>query len=300
METEAQGWPADPAARVQALLHLLDAQPQGDGWFHGGRKPGGVGRIYGGQTIAQALSAISKTVDETRLVHSLHAYFLRPGDEDHETDFRVASDFDGGSISNRRVVAMQKGEVILNLAASFQAGLDGLSHQHHLPEVPSPEELLSTLDYARQHPELLTHPLARLVVTPGPMELRPVTPDGFFGIHPDESIRDYWFRLVSPVDVSQSIHRIILAWLSDMGVLSAAVAQHRRDASGSGLVVASLDHTLWIHDNVDVNDWMLYSFDSPWAGHGRGLGRGSVYSRDGRLIASSAQEGMMRLPRNRG
>lgn len=282
------------------LVWLLDVTPQEaeERLFTGRRKPGGVGRVYGGQVIGQALMAANKTVPESRPVHSLHAYFMRPGSEDHEIDYRVEADMDGGSFSNRRVVAWQQGKPILNMIASFQKREPGLNHQRPMPDVPPPESLTSLRDYFLANPDQLAPGGMRMIMQPSPIEFRPVgMPVLAVRQEPGEPVSECWVRVGSgkPLGVTQAVQRAALALVSDALVLATAYIPHRLQLTGANVQSASIDHTIWFHDDVECGDWLLYVLDSPWAGGARGLGRGHFYTREGKLVASVAQEGLMRV-----
>lgn len=275
--------------RVRNLLRLLDVDPVGERMFEGRRKDGGTGRIFGGEVVAQALVAAARTVPEDRSIHSLHAYFLRGGNEDHRSSYSVSADFDGRSFSNRRVVAMQQGEVILNLAASFHRPEAGRHHQVPMPSVPPPEDLPDVVAMAEgQSDEEARWPLS-FIRRPWPLEWR----IPFFPPNPEtgnEIDVAFWFRTPAAIDAPQWMHRAVLAYASDLGPMAAASRPHGRPGQG-----ASIDHSIWFHDDVRVDDWLLYRLQSPWAGQARGLGNGTVYDRTGRLVASVAQEGLMRF-----
>lgn len=271
--------------RVQNLLRLLDVEPVDERTFEGRRKQGGRGRIYGGEAVAQALVAAIKTVPEGRCVHSLHGYFLRGGSEDHRSSYDVSADFDGRSFSNRRVVATQRDEVILNLAASFHKPESGRHHQAPMPSVPPPEDLPDMLEMAEGY---LDGPLS-FIKRPWPLEwrisLQMISPEAV-----DETGITFWFRAAASIDAPQWMHRAVLAYASDLGPMSAASYPHGRPGQG-----ASIDHSIWFHDDVRADEWLLYYLASPWARHARGLGIGNIYDRTGRLVATVAQEGLMRF-----
>lgn len=286
----------DLHADVAEFLRLLDVTTTGENQFRGIRKRGGVGRVFGGQVVAQALSAAMKTVDPARQVHSLHAYFMRPGSEDHEIDYLVEADFDGGSFSNRRVVASQLGKPILNLTASFQIQENGYFHQTRMPDVPPPEECETFDSYvARQKNDDLKF-LPALLKRFGPFDRRVVGIPPFCQMEPLDSAQAFWFRIKTPIADEQFLHRTIVAYVSDLSLISAAVRRHGRPE----LKVASLDHAIWFHDDMRTDDWLLYSTESPWAGQARGLARGMIFDRSGKLVASVAQEGLLRPLREEG
>ncbi len=281
------------------LIWLLDVMPgEAEGHFTGRRKPGGVGRVYGGQVIGQALMAANKTVPEDRPVHSLHAYFMRPGSEDFEIDYHVEADMDGGAFSNRRVVAMQQGKPILNMIASFHRREPGFGHHRPMPDVPPPETLPTMRDYYERHPEQMAAGPMRMIMQPSPIEFRPVgLPVLAVRDEPGEPAAECWVRVGGgkPLGVAQSVQRATLALVSDALLLATAYIPHRLQLTGANVQSASIDHSVWFHDDVECGDWLLYVLDSPWAGGARGIGRGHFYTREGRLVASVAQEGLMRV-----
>ncbi len=280
------------AEKVAATVRLLTLDKQTDNHFLGHRKPGGIGRIYGGQVVAQAMAAAQNTVDPARRPHSLHAYFLRGGDEDYRIEFSVERDFDGGSFSNRRVIAAQNGVPILNLTASFHRREEGLSHQMPMPDVRMPEEL--------ETDEEVMAKLGRM-----PKEMAAFRRNRSYEIRMpmmanDGTVRDggnayYWFRMRSPLPDDPAMHRLVLAYISDYGLLSAPMAVHGGAWWRGRFRAASLDHAVWFHSDARIDDWVLYALDSPWSGDARGFGRGMFFARDGQLIASTAQEGLMRV-----
>ncbi len=284
-----------PEMLVAGLIHLLDVKPIGDALFQGARKPGGVGRVFGGQVIGQALAAAMKTVGPDKQVHSLHAYFMRGGDEDYAIDFRVEADFDGRSFANRRVVAIQKGLPILNLVSSFQRREEGLHHQAVMPDAPPPEDLEDQADYARRHRAEIPEPVYRLMTRTGPIEIRPVGLHRLLRQEKGAPFQAMWFRVRAPLPADQNLHRAILALSTDFGLLGTSFLPHGVNWISHDIQTASLDHALWFHEDVKVDDWLLYAMDSPWTGHARGFNRGSIYTREGRLVASATQEGLMRL-----
>ncbi len=294
MSEESQSIPTDPKALAEGMVRLLDVERTGTDRFQGRRKVGGIGRIFGGQVIGQTLMAATKTVDPARRVHSLHAYFMRPGDENHPIDFRVWSDFDGGTFSNRRVVALQKDKPILNLAASFQIAEEGMEHSLPMPEVPDPESLMSQADYVRAHPEALPPDMLKLLMRPHAVELRPIGPPLFFPQPGREPAMSAWFRTIAPLEAGPEIQRAALAMMSDHVLLGTTLRPHDVTWANMNLQTASIDHAFWLHAEPDVGEWMLYTTESPWAGNGRGLSRGAIYARDGRLLASVTQEGLIR------
>ncbi len=251
-------------------------------------------RVFGGQVIAQALGAACRTVDN-RLPHSLHGYFMRPGDPTLPIVYRVERDRDGRSFSSRRVVAIQQGKPLLNLAASFHVREAGLSYQIGMPEVPPPEELLNEEVLAAQFADLL-RPERRITFNrTRPIEFRPVDQTTRFSETPRYNGQSYWFRAVAPVPDDQILHRVLLAYASDTMLLGSSLLPHGKHWMKDPMQEASLDHALWFHEDLRIDEWLLYVQDSHWSGGGRGLSRGLVYSRDGKLVASVAQEGLIRM-----
>lgn len=284
-----------PEVLVSGLLHLLEVSPLTESLFRGARMPGGKGRVFGGQVIGQALMAAIKTIEGDKIVHSLHAYFMRPGDEDYPIDYRVEADFDGGTFSNRRVVALQHDKPILNLVASFQRPEGGMQHQVAMPDVPPPEELEDQAEYARRHGEMLSPTQFRLFTRPSPLEIRTVGIPTFFRQEPGEASYAMWFRTRAPVNADQHRHRAILALATDLALLATSMLPHESTLGSDTIQAASLDHALWFHEDVAVDDWLLYTMDSPWTGHARGFNRGMIFNRQGVLVASCTQEGLIRL-----
>jgi acyl-CoA thioesterase-2 len=284
-----------PEQLVAWLVKLLDVKDLGDDAFQGRKKRDGIGRVFGGQVIAQALAAAERTVDEARIAHSLHAYFLRAGSEDFPIDFAVARDFDGGSFSNRRVVASQQGRPILNLTASFHKREDGLEHQlPTMPEVPGPEELPSAAELRAKFAAQASESQKSLFLQPRPIELRALEGMHWANAAPATPRLHTWFRTVAPLPDDPRVHRAVLAFASDMGLLGTCALPHGLSWTRGEIISASLDHAIWFHDDFRADEWLLYATDSPWSGRGRGFNRGSIFARDGRLVASVAQEGMIR------
>ncbi|MBN8830294.1 MAG: acyl-CoA thioesterase II [Sphingomonadales bacterium] len=288
----------DKNSLARGLIQLLDVAPAApEGHFTGARKDGGVGRVFGGQVIGQALVAAAKTVPDDRLVHSLHCYFLRPGNDDHGIDFEVANDLDGRSFSNRRVVARQQGKPIFSMLTSFHRDEPGLAHALPMPDVPPPDALLSLGDLMRVHPFPAGPVLRRMATSPSPLEFRPIgsiqqgDPSDLA-----EPMTRCWVRVgEGALGVRQMVQRAVLAYASDLFLLGTAYRPHGLHIGAADVISASIDHSLWFHEDVECGDWLLYAMDSPFAGHARGFARGHFFSPDGRLIASVAQEGLMRL-----
>lgn len=284
-----------PEDLARGLVALLDVEEIDTDLYRGPRQPGGEGRVFGGQVIAQALQAAQRSTDGGKVAHSLHAYFMRPGSEDHPIVYRVERDFDGRSFANRRVVAMQRGMPILNLAASFQTPETGLAHQATMPDVPAPDGLRSERDLRAEAVDAIPPKFRRHMLRARPIEIRPVTPRDWASPVAQPPLQHSWFRVCAGVGDDPAIHRAILAYASDMQLLGTCTLPHAVNWMTHNLQTASLDHAIWLHDDFRIDDWLLYATDSPWAGHARGFNRGSIFTRDGRLVASVAQEGLIRL-----
>jgi len=276
---------------VEELRKLLLVEEIDTDLFRGAAAPDSPGRVFGGQVIAQALAAAAKELREDHHAHSLHAYFMRPGDMLRPIIYRVLRDFDGGTFANRRVVAMQGGKPILNLAASFQRPEDGFSHAAPMPEVYAPEQCPDMQDVLRKKgaplPKHLQDRLAAFEIRPGPPSSNVV--DGV-GV-PSQYL---WFRLAGPIGGDPAVHRIVTAYASDFALLTTAVLPHDIKFFSPQLQAASLDHAVWFHRTPPVDYWLLYYMDSPWSGHARGFARGTIYDRAGTMVASVAQEGLCR------
>ena len=293
--TDAESRDLAPQAQVADLLALLDVEEIDTDLYRGRRQPGGRGRVFGGEVIAQALRSAMRSVEGDRAAHSLHAYFMRPGDETLPTVYRVERDFEGRSFSTLRVIALQRGQPILNLAASFHRPEPGLSHQAPMPEAPDPETLASQAELLDQVAGDDPHIRAQAAfMRRRPLDVRPVRPETLLRPEPTEARTLNWFRVTAPVGDDADVHRAILAYASDMALLGTSMLPHGVSWSTPGMQTASLDHALWLHEAPRVDDWLLYATESPWAGHGRGYSRGQIFTRDGRLVASVAQEGLIR------
>ena len=288
-----------PQELVAQLTTLLDVEEIDTDLYRGPRLPGGVGRVFGGQVIAQALQAAQRSVEEPKTAHSLHAYFMRPGDENHPIVFRVVRDFEGRSFANRRVIAMQKGQPILNMTASFQTPSEGLHHQDAMPDVPDPDALRSERELREEIRDQVPEKFRRFFLRARPIEIRPVNPRNWFAPDRIEPVQHSWFRVVAPLPDDLALHRAMLAYASDMTLLGTCLLPHGVSWMTGDVQTASLDHAIWLHEQFRFDEWLLYTTDSPWAGHSRGFNRGKIYARDGRLVASVAQEGLIRLRNDR-
>jgi acyl-CoA thioesterase-2 len=280
---------------VAQLTALLDIEQIDTDLCRGPRQPGGVGRVFGGQVIAQALQAAQRSIEGSKIAHSLHAYFMRPGDENHPIIYRVVRDFEGRSFANARVIAMQKGQPILNMAASFQLPAEGLHHQQPMPDVPRPEDLRSERELRDAVQDQVPDKFRRFFLRARPIEIRPVSPRNWFKPEPGEPVQHSWFRVVAPLPDDPALHRAMLAYASDMTLLGTCMLPHGVSWMTGNVQTASLDHAIWFHEPFRFDEWLLYTTDSPWSGHSRGFNRGRIYAQDGRLVASVAQEGLIRV-----
>ena len=284
-----------PAHLAAKLVALLDVEELDTDLYRGGRGDDGYGRVFGGQVLAQALQAAQRSTDDDKQAHSLHAYFMRPGAEEHPIIYRVVRDFDGKSFATRRVIATQKGVPILTLTCSLQRPEEGLAHQDAMPDVPAPEDLKSDLQIRLETAEHMPERFRANFTRPRMIESRPVNPRSWFKPEKQEPRQANWFRVVAPVGDDQALHRAILTYASDMSLLGTATLAHGVNWMTHKLQTASLDHAVWLHEPFRADDWLLYVCDSPWSGHARGFNRGKIYARDGRLVASCTQEGLIRL-----
>ena len=286
-------------AQDETLVETLQLERIEENLFRGTSPDTAPGRIFGGQVIAQSLLAAYETV-ETRVCHSLHCYFIRPGDPSIPILFEVDRSRDGGSFTTRRVVAIQRGQQIFNLAASFQDVEQGFEHQAPMPETPTPEELDDEVTAQKKLLEKAPEPMRRMMMRPRPIEMRGRDSFGWPPSENKEPQSAVWMRAREPIGEDPHMHQVVLAYASDMNLLSTAMRPHRVGWQTQGLQSASLDHAMWFHKPSNFNDWHLYAQDSPSASGGRGFVRGSLYTRDGTLVASVAQEGLMRQRKPQG
>ncbi|WP_040261619.1 acyl-CoA thioesterase II [Pseudomonas massiliensis] len=276
------------------LVNLLTLEPIEENLFRGRSQDLGFRQLFGGQVLGQSLSAASQTVEEARHVHSLHGYFLRPGDASLPVVYMVDRVRDGGSFSTRRVTAVQKGNTIFTCSASFQYDEEGFSHQSHMPEVVGPENLPTELELMRHREELIPLHMREKLLCPKPIEIRPVTERDPYNPTPGDPVKYVWFRADGQLADLPALHKYVMAYASDFNLLTTSLLPHGKSVWHRDMQMASLDHALWFHGNLIADDWLLYALDSPWAGNARGFARGSVYNRAGQLVASSAQEGLIR------
>ncbi len=280
--------------RLADLVKLLELERIEINLFRGESRDIGAPQVFGGQVLGQALMAAYATIED-RVVHSLHAYFLRPGDFNAPIVYDVDRARDGGSFSNRRVIAIQHGEQIFNMAASFQTAQQGLEHQISMPKVPPPEGLKDFETYRREILPLIPEKLRRMIQHERPFEFRPVRLPDYFKPEKLEPVKHVWFRAVDRLPADQTLHRCLLAYVSDYHLLDAATLPHGISLVQGNVRMASIDHAMWFHRDVQVDDWLLYSIDGPSASGARGFARGSIFTRTGTLVASTDQEGLIRV-----
>ena len=285
-----------PAA-VQDLLDILDLEPLEVNLFRGRSPQVGWQRVYGGQVIGQALVAAVRTVDASRPPHSMHAYFLLPGDPKVPIIYDVDRMRDGKSFTTRRVTARQHGHPIFSMLVSFHGAEEGLDHQAKMPDVPPPEELPNESEMRKAMLPTMPDPVRRYYERERPLELRPVEYERYGGKKYPDGRFHIWIRTTGRLPDDLAIHQCVLAYASDMTLLDAALAPHGRTLFEKEFMAASLDHALWLHRPFRADDWLLYAQDSPNLHGSRGFARGLIFTRDGTLVASVAQEGLVRLRR---
>ncbi|MGM0576825.1 MAG: acyl-CoA thioesterase II [Myxococcota bacterium] len=279
---------------LHELIELLALEKIEENLFRGRSQDLGWGAVFGGQVLGQALSAAARTVPEARLVHSLHGYFLRSGRVDMPVVYDVDRIRDGRSFTTRRVVAIQAGRAIFNLAASFQVVEEGFEHQDAMPEAPPPEALLSMSDLAKRVEDQIPEHLREAFTAEAPIELRPVKPINPMAPKPTEARHLVWYRAAGPLPDDPALHRYLLAYAADFQFLPTSMRPHGVHWLTPGMQVASLDHAMWFHRPFRMDDWLLHVIESPSASGARGLVRGQFFARDGTLVASTAQEGLIR------
>jgi acyl-CoA thioesterase-2 len=278
---------------TQDLLDHLTLERLEDNLYRGNSRDIGSPNVYGGQVLGQALFAASQTV-EGRDAHSLHGYFLRPGDKTLPVDYAVDRIRDGRSYTTRRVVAIQRGKPIFNMSASFKIREEGLEHQSAMPEVPGPDGLPNMTELGKQALADIPDKLERFLQWQRPIEFRPVKPVHLLHPEPQPPSREIWIKAESALPDDPAMHKVILAYASDYSLLGTSLLPHGLTFTQGKLRAASLDHAMWFHRDFRMDEWLLYSMASPNMSHGRGFSRGQLFTRTGRLVASVAQEGMIR------
>jgi acyl-CoA thioesterase-2 len=281
--------------RLADLQQQFDLERLEVNLFRGQSRDTGSPQVFGGQVLGQALRAAHSTIEDGRVVHSMHAYFLRRGDFTKPIVYQVDRSRDGGSFSARRVVAVQNGEQIFICSASFQTPEQGLEYQVTAPTVPSPDDLKPMTMPSQAEIEKLPEKLRRWLKIERPFEFRPVQPYNPLVPVASEPVRQIWMRAVDKLPDDDTLHRCLLAYISDYWLLDTSTMPHGSSFLRGNLVMASIDHAIWFHRPARVDDWLLYSLDSPSSSGARGFARGSLYSRSGVLVASTAQEGLIRL-----
>jgi acyl-CoA thioesterase-2 len=279
---------------LDLLLRLLDLERLELNLFRGLNLDIGSGRVFGGQVLAQALVAAGRTV-EGRQAHSLHGYFMLPGDVRTPIVYQVDRIRDGKSFTTRRVLAIQEGREIFSMLCSFHADEQGINHGAALPHVPAPEDLPRELDLVRAMAERIPEPVRDVYTQDRPIDFRPVDPVDPFAPQVREPLKHVWFRADGTMPDEPILHQAVLAYASDYGLLGTALLPHGLSFLMRRVQAASLDHAVWFHRPFRVDDWLLYGTDAPAAAGARGFTRGSIFTRDGAMVASTAQEGLLRL-----
>ena len=287
------------SAAMQELLAILDLEKLEHNLYRGRSPKVDWQRVFGGQTIAQALVAAQRTVAPDRHVHSLHGYFMRPGDTTVPIVYEVDRIRDGGSFTTRRVVAVQHGKAIFSLEASFQVDEDGLEHQAAMPsDVPAPDTLMDQQALMGKFGDQVPEGIKRYWERDRPIEMKPVMLKHYTSREKLEPRQNVWIRTTGPVPADRAIRTAVLAYLSDMTLLDTSTFAHGRAVFDPDIQAASLDHAMWFHRAHPLDGWLLYTQDSPSTQGARGFTRGALYAQDGTLIASVAQEGLIRLKRS--
>jgi acyl-CoA thioesterase-2 len=278
---------------LEDLVGLLNLQASDGDMFVGQSPKDRWQRVFGGQVLGQALVAAQRTVDE-RICHSLHAYFLWPGNPKVPIHYRVERSRDGNSFSSRNVDALQSGRTIFTMSASFQMREAGLQHQSAMPDVPLPEALKSEKEWRAEAAALLPEDVRPWFLRERPIEIRPVLPENRFSGEKLPAKQILWVRAKGPLGEAPAIHQCVLAYASDMSLLDTSLLPHGYTLFNPELQLASLDHAMWFHRPFRADEWLLYVQESPNAAGGRSFNTGAIYARDGRLVASVAQEGLVR------
>ncbi len=279
------------------LLSLLELERLDSNLFRGNNQDIGAVAVFGGQVLGQALIAAGRTVAEDRVAHSMHAYFLRAGDKAIPIIYDVERVRDGGSFTTRRVVAIQHGKPIFIMSVSFQKPEEGFSHHSQMPDVPPPEDLPDESVLRLEMAKTLPADRQRFFTRVRPIEMRPLNPEGLWSKTDRAPEQGFWIRVNTAVPDSPMLHRALLAYGSDFYFMGTALRPHGERFSSAGMQSASLDHAMWFHREFRMDEWILFMMESPSASGGRGLNQGKFYKRDGTLVASCTQEGLIRLPR---
>ena len=286
--------PSPNSPALNALLEILDLETLEENLFRGRSPSDGWQRVFGGQVLGQALVAASRTVDAERIAHSLHGYFLLAGDPATPLIYEVERTRDGGSFSTRRVKVIQHGKVIFTMSVSFHRAEEGFEHAAGMPSVPLPEELPGAQELIARFVDRLPENLRSYWSRQRPIEVKPVDVRRYLSREPAEPRQAIWMRAAGSLPDDLALHQCVLAYASDFTLLDTALIAHGKVVFDSDIQLASLDHALWLHRRFRADDWLLYVQDSPNGHAGRGFCRGSFFDLDGRLIASVAQEGLIR------
>lgn len=280
---------------IAGLLNLLEVEQIDKYLFRGNTWDIGSPAVFGGQVLAQSLNAATRTVEGERFVHSLHAYFILPGNKSIPIIYEVDPIRDGRSFTTRRVVALQNGRAIFNMSASFQLEQEGFDHQIKALNVPPPESLANTEEIAAQYAENWPEDLRPVYKSDLPIEFRPVERVDPLSTAKRPPYRHVWIRTKGAMPDDKISHRNVLLYASDFSLLGAALMPHEISIYSKSLIIASLDHAIWFHRDFRIDDWLLYAIDSPSASNARGFSRGKIFTRDGTLVASVMQEGLIRV-----
>ena len=283
-----------PCPALAGLLEVLDLERLEANLFRGISPQNGWQRVYGGQVLGQALTAAGRTVDDGRAAHSLHGYFLLAGDPAHPILYEVERIRDGASFTTRRVKAIQRGRAIFAMSVSFQKDEQAYDHASAMPDVPPPEELPSARELMTQLIDALPDSMRTYWQRENPIELRPVDVSRYLSREPHVPAQNIWLKANGRLPDDPRLHQCVLAFASDFTLLDTALIAHGKLLFDPDIQLASLDHALWLHRPFRADEWLLYAQDSPSASGARGFCRGSFYTRDGRLVASTAQEGLIR------
>ncbi|OUS26298.1 acyl-CoA thioesterase II [Gammaproteobacteria bacterium 45_16_T64] len=281
---------------VDDFLQIMDLETLEQNLFRGKNREMDGRSVFGGQVVAQALMAAHRTLREHRQAHSLHGYFLRPGDVSAPIVYEVDRIRDGGSFTTRRVIAIQHGEVIFNLSASFQEDEDGFEHQANpLPDVPPPEDVEHELELRKRVAHNIPEKFREAFLQPRLIEIRPIDPVDYFQPEAKQPYKKSWFRVPGTLNGELGVHQAALAYASDFGLLGTGMLPHKLSFMSPNVQAASLDHAIWFHHAFRADEWLLYDMESPSSSGARSFNRGQIYNQAGILVASIAQEGLMRV-----
>ena len=280
---------------INELLSIVTLKKIDNNRFEGKNYETVWGRVFGGQVLSQSLHAAYQTVPSDRIAHSMHGYFILPGNLNIPVTYEVDNIRNGGSFTTRRVVAFQNNKAIFNMAASFQKNEKGYNHQVQMPNVLGPDVLLTDFQQAEKHKDELAEKYQMfLMAHPKVFEFKPIGTNIFMRKDNALPYNHWWFRLKDKIDLPLPVHHQLLAFVSDYQLLATASLPHRKEIAKTRAYYASLDHALWFHRDFDINEWLLYDMKSPSASNSRGFARGSIFIEDGTMVASVAQEGLMR------